>query len=152
MPSVAETLMRLHGTPEGQRAYPNDFYFRVSADAKPTFLMHELLTRQQFHSYFGKSRADLEKQCNTRLEYERKLAAKAAEEAATAAAEAAAFQVNPRHYTLERMLVKQLDAEIENINRNPRFKLPKSGKREEKIARLKETSLGVHGTLLNKDF
>ena len=39
MPSVAETLMRLHGTPEGQRAYPNDFYFRVSADAKPTFVV-----------------------------------------------------------------------------------------------------------------
>ena len=155
MPSVAETLMRIHGTAAGQLAYPNDFYFVAAADGKPTFLLHELLTRQQFHSYFGKTRSDLEKQFNNRVEYERKHAAKAAEEARNAEAEAAALDANPRHYMLDHMKVAALDNEIDNINSKlavGAIKLAKSGKKEDKVARLKLTSLVVDGPLINQIF
>ena len=63
---IAAELMRIIGTSEGEKRYPDDLYFKKSADGKPRFKRKDRVLHYEIKAFFGRAKSlcqkmDLEK-------------------------------------------------------------------------------------------
>lgn len=111
-PTQMETSMRLHGTQAGNDLYPKEEHMRVSETGQATFMLCHLLSAQQLKGYAAREQSKLVSQLKNLVKKEER----EAEEKEGAISMAAALEAekieNPHGFRIERMIGKELQAEL----------------------------------------